>query len=128
MYNSSWYNSLTKPFLSPPNWIFAPVWIILYITIFTSLILYFLKPSDEKTFGYVVFAIQLILNLAWSPVFFLMQNIPLALAIVLLLDMAIMLTILEFYSVSKISGLILIPYFIWSLFATYLTLGYLVLN
>jgi tryptophan-rich sensory protein len=90
--------------------------------------LYFLKPSDEKTFGYVVFAIQLILNLAWSPVFFLMQNIPLALAIVLLLDMAIMLTILEFYSVSKISGLILIPYFIWSLFATYLTLGYLVLN
>ncbi len=128
MYNSSWYNSLTKPFLSPPDWIFAPVWIILYITIFTSLILYFLKPSDEKTFGYVVFAIQLILNLAWSPVFFLMQNIPLALAIVLLLDMAILLTILEFYSVSKISGLILIPYFIWSLFATYLTLGYLVLN
>lgn len=128
MYNSSWYNSLTKPFLSPPDWIFAPVWIILYITIFTSLILYFLKPSDEKTFGYVVFAIQLILNLAWSPVFFLMQNIPFALAIVLLLDMAILLTILEFYSVSKISGLILIPYFIWSLFATYLTLGYLVLN
>lgn len=128
MFNSSWYDSLTKPFLSPPNWLFAPVWIILYITIFVSLVLYIITPDKEKTFGYVAFGAQLILNLAWSPVFFVMQNIPLALVIVLLLDMAILLTILEFYSVSKISGIILIPYFLWSMFATYLTLGYLILN
>ena len=128
MFNSSWYDSLTKPFLSPPNWLFAPVWIILYITIFVSLVLYIITPDKEKTFGYVAFGAQLILNLAWSPVFFVMQNIPLALVIVLLLDMAILLTILEFYSVSKISGIILIPYFLWSIFATYLTLGYLILN
>ena len=128
MINSSWYDSLTKPFLSPPNWLFAPVWIILYITIFVSLVLYIITPDKEKTFGYVAFGAQLILNLAWSPVFFVMQNIPLALVIVLLLDMAILLTILEFYSVSKISGIILIPYFLWSMFATYLTLGYLILN
>ena len=128
MFNSSWYDSLTKPFLSPPNWLFAPVWIILYITIFVSLVLYIITPDKEKTFGYVAFGAQLILNLAWSPVFFVMQNIPLALVIVLLLDMAILITILEFYSVSKISGIILIPYFLWSMFATYLTLGYLILN
>ncbi|MBR2386088.1 tryptophan-rich sensory protein [bacterium] len=128
MFNSSWYDSLTKPFLSPPNWLFVPVWIILYITIFVSLVLYIITPDKEKTFGYVAFGVQLILNLAWSPVFFVMQNIPLALVIVLLLDMAILLTILEFYSVSKISGIILIPYFLWSMFATYLTLGYLILN
>ena len=90
--------------------------------------MYIITPDKEKTFGYVAFGAQLILNLAWSPVFFVMQNIPLALVIVLLLDMAILITILEFYSVSKISGIILIPYFLWSMFATYLTLGYLILN
>ena len=126
MFTSSWYNSLTKPFLSPPNWVFAPVWSILYLTIFISLILYLVKPVDNKTLGYVYFLAQLILNIAWSPVFFGMQNIPLALVVVLLLDIFILLTILEFYSVSKVAGIILIPYFLWTLFATYLNFDYLI--
>ena len=128
MFTSSWYNSLTKPFLSPPNWVFAPVWSILYLTIFISLILYLVKPVDNKTLVYVYFLAQLILNIAWSPVFFGMQNIPLALVVVLLLDIFILLTILEFYSVSKVAGIILIPYFLWTLFATYLNFAYLILN
>ena len=128
MYNSLWYNSLTKPFLSPPNWIFAPVWFILYFTILISLILYIIKPAESKGLGYFYFAMQLILNFLWSPVFFAAQNIAFALVIVVLLDIFILLTILKFYSVSRVSGLILIPYFLWSLFATYLNLAYLLLN
>lgn len=128
MFNSLWYNSLTKPFLSPPNWVFAPVWSVLYLTIFISLILFSIKPSDGKGLGYTYFTIQILLNFAWSPVFFGAQNIALALVVVLLLDIFILLTILEFYSISKIAGLILIPYFLWSLFATYLNFAYLVLN
>lgn len=128
MYNSLWYNSLTKPFLSPPNWIFAPVWFILYFTILISLILYIIKPAENKGLGYFYFAMQLILNFLWSPVFFAAQNIAFALVIVVLLDIFILLTILKFYSVSRVSGLILIPYFLWSLFATYLNLAYLLLN
>ena len=128
MYNSLWYNSLTKPFLSPPNWIFAPVWFILYFTILISLILYIIKPAENKGLGYFSFAMQLILNFLWSPVFFAAQNIAFALVIVVLLDIFILLTILKFYSVSRVSGLILIPYFLWSLFATYLNLAYLLLN
>lgn len=128
MFNSAWYNSLTKPFLAPPNWIFMPVWSVLYLTIFISLILYITKPAEDKNLGYIYFAIQMMLNLIWSPVFFGMQNIAIALAIVIFLDIFVLLTILKFYSVSKISGLILIPYFLWILFATYLNLGYLLLN
>lgn len=128
MFNSAWYNSLIKPFLAPPNWIFMPVWSVLYLTIFISLILYITKPAEDKNLGYIYFAIQMMLNLIWSPVFFGMQNIAIALAIVIFLDIFVLLTILKFYSVSKISGLILIPYFLWILFATYLNLGYLLLN
>ena len=57
-----------------------------------------------------------------------MQNIGLALAVVIVLDIFVFLTIKKFYSVSKLSGLILIPYFIWVLFATYLNMGYFILN
>ena len=128
MFNSFWHDSLTKPFLSPPNWVFAPVWLILYITIFVSLILYTLKPAEGKTLGYIFFGVQLILNLLWSPAFFGMQNILLAFVIVLLLDIFVLLTILEFYSVSKVAGIILIPYLLWILFATYLNCAYLILN
>ena len=128
MFNSAWYNSLTKPFLAPPNWIFMPVWSVLYLTILISLILYITKPAEGKNLGYIYFAIQMVLNLIWSPVFFGMQNITTAFIIIIFLDIFVLLTILKFYSVSKIAGLILIPYFLWILFATYLNLSYLLLN
>ena len=128
MYNSLWYNSLTKPLFAPPDWIFAPVWGILYVLIFASLILYFLKKENNKENGYLFFGIQLFLNIIWSPVFFLAKNIIGALFIIVLLDIFVFLTIRKFYSVSKIAGILLIPYLIWIIFATYLNAGYLILN
>ena len=128
MYNSNWYNNLTQPPFSPPDAIFAPVWGVLYIMIFISLILYYRAKSFNKQSGYIYFTIQLLLNFAWSPVFFGMQNMHLALLIIILLDLFVALTIKTFYSVSKPAGFFLIPYFIWILFATYLNLGYLYLN
>jgi len=70
MFNSNWYNNLEKPFLAPPDWIFAPMWSILYITILISLILYIFKKEENKELGYTYFFIQLFLNILWSPVFF----------------------------------------------------------
>lgn len=128
MFNSGWYNSLTKPFLSPPNYVFSPVWAVLYVLIFISLILFIASNKKDKTYGYIFFIIQLGLNLAWTPVFFLLHNIPLALTVILLLDVFVLLTIKEFYATSKISGMLLIPYLVWILFATYLNIGYFVLN
>ncbi len=129
MYNSIWYDSLVKPVLNPPSWIFPPVWSILYALIIISLFIYIFKNSlQNKSSGYVYFIIQLILNLAWSPIFFYFKNIGLALIIVVLLDYFVILTIKRFYSVSKISAILLIPYLLWILFATYLNTAFLILN
>lgn len=128
MFSSEWYYNLTKPILSPPDWIFAPMWTFLYILIIIALILYSITPAKNKKYGYIFFIIQILLNFSWSPIFFLMQNITLALIVIILLDIFVVLTIRKFYSVSKISGIILVPYLIWILFATYLNIGYLILN
>ena len=128
MYNSIWYQNLTRPALSPPNWIFTPIWSILYILIFTSLAIYIQSYVPDKKIGYVYFIIQMLLNIFWSPVFFGLKNIIGALTIVILLDIFVILTIIKFFQASKIAGIILIPYLIWILFATYLNFGYLILN
>lgn len=123
-----WYFSLTKPYLTSPAWIFAPVWSFLYLTIAFSFVLYFLKKDENKGLGYLYFLVQMILNLIWTPVFFGTKNILLALIVIILMDVFIILTIKKFYEVRKFAGLILIPYLIWTLFATYLNFGYFILN
>ena len=128
MFKSVWYYNLTKPPLAPPDWIFPPVWSILYFSMLVALLLYLFKPSQNKKSGYIYFIAQLILNFLWTPTFFYLQNIVLALIVIILLDIFVILTIKSFYKVSKISGLILMPYLLWILFATYLNIGYLVLN
>ena len=128
MFKSVWYYNLTKPPLAPPEWIFLAVWSILYFSMLVALLLYLFKPAQNKKSGYIYFAVQLILNLLWTPAFFYLQNIILALIVIILLDIFVILTIKSFYKVSKISGLILMPYLLWILFATYLNIGYLVLN
>ena len=128
MFKSIWYYNLLKPLFVPPDWIFRPIWLILYLTIFLALLLYIFNPTKNKKEGYIYFSTQLILNLLWTPAFFYLQNILLAVIIIILLDIFVVLTIKYFYKVSKISGLILIPYLIWILFATYINIGYLVLN
>ena len=128
MFTSSLYYNLLKPPLAPPDWIFPPVWSILYFSMLVALLLYLFKLAQNKKSGYIYFIAQLILNLLWTPAFFYLQNIVLALIVIILLDIFVILTIKSFYKVSKISGLILMPYLLWILFATYLNIGYLVLN
>jgi len=128
MFNSQWYNNLTKPPFAPPNNIFAPAWAVLYTTIFLALVIYMFAKGQNKSWGYIFFVIQLFLNFAWSPVFFGMQNMGLALIIIILLDIFVFLTMKEFWTVSKLAGMMLVPYMLWILFATYLNAGYLLLN
>ena len=129
MMNYTWYQTLNQPAFAPPAWIFAPMWTVLYISMFVALVFY--AKSNKiynKTWGYVLFFGQILVNLAWSPIFFGLQNIGLALAIVVLLDILVLWNIIVFYKNSKPAGLILVPYLIWILFATYLNFGYFVLN
>lgn len=129
MYNSVWFNSLAKPALNPPAKIFSPVWTVLYAMIFLSLFIFIRTSSvSSKTKGYIYFVLQLLLNVIWSPVFFLMKNIGLALIIIILLDLFVLMTIRIFYRISKTAGMLLVPYFLWIIFATYLNVSYFILN
>ena len=129
MQNTEWFNSLNKPLLNPPSEIFTPVWIFLYITIGLSLLL-FLKDGFNKTkiIPIVFFSIQLLLNFIWSPIFFGMQNIRLAMIVIVLMWLFILLTIIAFKQHNKTSAMLLIPYFLWVSFACYLNFSFLRLN
>ena len=129
MLDLNWYNTLTKPFLTPPPWVFAPAWAILYASIFVALILFTIKKSRKsKIKGYVYFILQMFFNILWTPAFFILNNSILALCIIIALDILAILNLKEFYRISKSAGLILIPYILWLLFATYLNSGIVILN
>ena len=127
MLDLTWYTTLEKPALTPPVWVFAPAWIFLYITIFAALLL-FTVTRKSKIMGYTYFILQVILNILWTPSFFILNNPALALIDIIALDIFVLLNIIEFYKISKFSGLLLIPYLLWLLFATYLNAGILILN
>ncbi len=129
MFNSIWYKNLIKPKFSPPDFIFAPVWTFLYTILAISALIYFFKRSNtDKKAGYISFFVQLFFNFVWTGAFFMLQNIPLALLILILADVFTFITIRKFHKVSKISSLLLIPYLLWLLFATYLNISYMMLN
>ena len=116
----SWYATLIKPVLNPPNWIFGPVWTTLYTLMgIASYLVWRAKKGDWKL-ALSIFFVHLIVNTAWSIVFFGEQNIGAALGIIILLDVLVIEVIRRFYKISKIAGIILIPYLLWVLFATYL--------
>ena len=128
-YDYLWFNELNKPVLSPPAEIFPPVWGILYFMIIVSFFLFaFKKTSYKKINGYILSFIQILLNILWTPVFFTYKNIYAALIVLILLDIMVFFNIKEFFRISKASGILLIPYFLWILFATYLNIGFIVLN
>ena len=129
MFSSTWFNTLNKPFLQPPQWIFQPVWIILYATLLAALIIYSIKITKKSKFrGYIFFITHMIFNLLWSPIFFILHKIGIALFIIFIVNITAILLIKEFFSISKTAGIILVPYLIWILFATYLNLQFYILN
>lgn len=129
MYNSIWYQNLIKPPFTPPDWVFAPAWIVLYITIFAALLIYIIKKTTkDKSYGYIFFFLQILLNILWPPTFFISQNMLLALLIIILLDIFTFITICKFYNISKPAAILLIPYLLWIIFATYLNAGYIIAN
>ncbi|TAH32878.1 tryptophan-rich sensory protein [Candidatus Saccharibacteria bacterium] len=120
----TWYAALDKPPLNPPNWIFGPVWSLLYTLIAISLYLAWTAETKKpKTKAYVVFAAQMVLNALWSLVFFGLHQTWLAVAVILLLIVSIIVTIVQFKQYSKPAAWLLAPYLVWVCFATYLTIG-----
>lgn len=125
-----WYAGLNKPSLNPPNWIFAPVWTILYIFMGVAFFLVWKENAElrRKVTAFALFGIQLVLNLTWSIFFFGMKNPELAMMNIILLVIALIATMISFYKISKKTLYLLIPYLLWISFASYLNYQIIVLN
>ena len=116
-----WFTHLVKPSWQPPGWVFGPVWTTLYFIMAISAFRIWRRTGSDKPLPLVFFAIQLVLNLAWTPIFARAHELLLAFVEILFLDLFLILTILTFLHVDITSGLLLLPYLAWVLFATYLT-------
>lgn len=126
----SWYAYLNKPFFSPPNWIFAPMWTILYILMGISFYLIWsnAKKGKSKNEALGNFYVQLILNFVWSPIFFGMKNLGLAFIVIVLMWLFILRTIQSFAKLNKKASYLLYPYIAWVSFASILNLSVWLLN
>jgi benzodiazapine receptor len=130
---STWYAGLARPQFSPPNWIFAPVWTMLFALMGISLFLVWKNDSSidskkRKRGGIILFFIQLFLNVLWSVIFFGLHNPGAAFAELIALWLAIFAAIIAFYKISKSAAWLLVPYVIWVSFAGYLNYSIWVLN
>lgn len=126
---SGWYAGLNKPFFNPPNWLFGPVWTLLYLLMGISLYLVWNQKKGVKIkTALIIFAIQLGLNSLWSIIFFGMRLPSVAFLEILILLLFIVLTIVKFLPISKISACLLIPYLLWVSFASFLNFYIVRLN
>jgi len=126
----TWYPGIQKPSFNPPNWLFGPVWSTLFIIIGISAYLVWVKRDQIIHFPrtVAVYFIQLILNLAWSFLFFYNHLIGAALIEIIALLVVILINGIMFYKIDKTAGLLFIPYFLWVSFATFLTYNIFILN
>jgi tryptophan-rich sensory protein len=128
--NTQWFANLIKPSFQPPNWLFGPVWTLLYILMGIAIWLIGkqgFKTKIEKQALYL-FITQLFLNSMWSLVYFGMQQIFGALILIIFIWIFILLTIIWFNKINKIAGFLLLPYILWVSFATVLNATLWILN
>ena len=120
----TWYASLEKPFFSPPNWVFGPVWITLYTLMGLAVYLVWRQGWDniEVKKGVFFFSVQLVLNALWSFIFFGLRDPAKAFFEIALLWLAIVVTMRQFWKVSKKAYWLMVPYLAWVTFAAILNL------
>lgn len=125
-----WYATLEKPFLTPPNWVFGPVWFVLYLLMGVSWYLVLKKGwhRERVRTASFLFIVQLVLNSIWSYLFFGLQLPAYALVDIIFILPLIGFTAHVFEEVDHRAGLLLIPYFLWVSFATYLNAAIWLLN
>jgi benzodiazapine receptor len=123
-----WYVTADKAPWSPPNWVFGPVWTLLYTAMAVAAWLVWRSRSAESRRALIAYGVQLLLNLAWTPVFFALYPslgsaaLWIALAIIAALIIAVTATVLYFGPISRLAGLLLLPYISWLVFATSLNI------
>ncbi len=112
-----WFPTLEKPRWNPPSWLFAPVWTMLYIAMGLAAWMIWREDKLYSAAGYW-FAAQLVLNLGWSWLFFYLRRPDLAFAEIVVLWITIFATLLLFWQINTVAGILFVPYLAWVTFAT----------
>lgn len=127
---SGWYANLVRPEFAPPNWIFAPVWTILFVLMGVAAFLVWKRGLDDKKVKIAlgIFVGQLALNTLWSIIFFGLHSPAGAFLEIIFLWFAILVTIIFFAKISRAAAWLLAPYILWVSFAAYLNYSIWILN
>ncbi|MFB6107579.1 MAG: TspO/MBR family protein [Haloplanus sp.] len=128
---ATWYGTLRRPALAPPNWVFGPVWTTLFALIGVAVWLVWRRATTEPgrvRVAFAVFLVHFAANLAWSAAFFGARSIALGLAVIAALWLLIVATIWAFGRVDRRAAALLVPYLLWVTFAAYLNYRFWVLN
>lgn len=121
---NGWFQTIRKPWWQPPNWVFGPVWTLLYVLMGIAFYLVWKShaPAKQKRMAITLWLIQLVFNFFWSFIFFKKHQIDWALAEIVILWAFVLLTILSFSRIQPAAAWLMVPYISWVTFATLLTL------
>lgn len=126
---NAWYAALERPPLTPPAAVFGPVWTVLYVMIAIAIILFYRSgPQPRRQQTSILLAAHLAANAAWTSLFFGLQAPLAALVDILFLDASLLFLMARFWQANRLAALLLVPYLLWVLFATYLNGGFWILN
>ena len=127
---STWYASLKKPAFTPPNSVFGPVWITLYLLMGIAVFMVWREGLAQEgvRIAFIIFWVQLALNVLWSAIFFGLKSLLGGMVVILLLWIAILVNIIKFFGVSPVAGGLLIPYIVWVTIAASLNVRVWMLN
>lgn len=126
---NDWYDTLERPALTPPDWVFGPVWSVLYVMIAVAIVHYIIRTRRERPYAvYALIALHLTTNACWTPLFFGLQRPGLALLDIIALDLTLVALVYLFWKADRLASTLLWPYLGWVLFATWLNAGFYLLN
>ena len=128
-YGNGWFDALQKPSFMPLGWAFGLVWPILYAMLGVALAMILVEPpSDRRKLGLSLFFVQMVLNFAWSPIFFAAHQITIAKYVIFIMALLAAGAAGQFYRLRKPAGLLMVPYLAWLVFATTLNASIEALN
>jgi tryptophan-rich sensory protein len=121
-YGNAWFDALQKPDFMPPGWVFGVVWPILYALLGIAVAMILVEPaSPRRQAALTLFFIQLVLNFAWSPIFFAMHDITTAKIVIFVMAATAAASAGQFLRLRRTAGLLMAPYLAWLIFAATLT-------
>ena len=127
LYKEPWYSMIAKPSFNPPEWVFAPVWITLYIGMSVAIWLIWINPKRVEKIVYIYF-IHLLINGSWSIFFFGLHLILVSLIIIAIIIFFVIWLIKLYYPINKLSSFLMVPYLMWLSYAFVLNFYIFILN